>query len=182
MVDNVYVDCATCICRVTAGESTMQYMQSMQYTSKGNATTVVERQEDAWFVPSGPYALIIDDDDSILSVVMLLLEMEGYAGLGISNSQDVLPFLAQAQTEQLPTVILLDLMMPVVSGYDIATTLAQDERLASIPVIVMTADSRVQRAGEIAGAVGLVKKPFQVQMLLAKLAPYLVASTDTDEL
>ena len=157
----------------------MQYMQSMQYTSKGSATTVVEQQGEAWFVPASPYALIIDDDDSILSVVMLLLEMEGYAGLGISNSQDVLPFLAQA--EQLPSIILLDLMMPVVSGYDIATKLAQDERLARIPVIVMTADSRVQRAGEIAGAIDLVKKPFQVHMLLTKLEPYLVASTDTDE-
>lgn len=149
-------------------------VQYMQYTSKGSATTVIEQQGEDWFVPTGPYALIIDDDDSILSVVMLLLEMEGYAGLGISNSQDVLPFLAQAQNEQLPAVILLDLMMPVMSGYEIATKLSRNEQLATIPIIVMTADSRVQRVNDVPGAVDLVKKPFQVQMLLQKLESYLV--------
>lgn len=146
----------------------------MQYTSMGSATTVVEpEQGQKWFVPEGPYALIVDDDDAILSVVMLMLEMEGYAGLGVSNSQDVLPFLKQASPERMPSVILLDLMMPHVSGYDIAFALSQHELFARIPIIIMTADNRVKSVSAIQGATDLLNKPFQMQLLLDKLATYL---------
>ncbi len=154
----------------------------MQYTSMRSVTAVIEHEQGkTWFVPEGPYALIIDDDDAILSVVMLLLEMEGYAGLGVSNSQEVLPFLAQASPEHLPTVILLDLMMPVVSGYDIALNLSQHEKFASIPIIIMTADNRIRDASAVKGATDLVNKPFQIQILIDKLNLYLTAHPETDE-
>lgn len=152
----------------------------MQYTSMGSATTVIE-QGQKWFVPEDPYALIVDDDDAILSVVMLMLEMEGYAGLGISNSQDVLPFLEQALPNHLPAVLLLDLMMPIVSGQDIARKLSQHEAFAGIPIIVMTADNRVRSADAIRGASDLVKKPFQMQLLLEKLDSYLTPHAEAGE-
>lgn len=152
----------------------------MQYTNKGSVTTVVEQGKN-WFVPENPYALIVDDDDAILSVVMLLLEMEGYAGLGVSNSQEVLPFLERALPDHLPTVILLDLMMPVVSGYDIALNLSQHEKFAHIPIIVMTADNRVRSASAVQGATDLINKPFQIQLLIEKLNLYLTRHPVSDE-
>ena len=155
---------------------------SMQYTSMGSVTAVVEQEQGKkWFVPESLYALIVDDDDAILSVVMLLLEMEGYAGLGVSNSQEVIPFLEQASPDHLPTVILLDLMMPIVSGYDIARNLSQHEKFAHIPIIIMTADNRVKSASAIHGATDLVNKPFQIQLLLEKLNRYLTVNPTSDE-
>jgi CheY-like chemotaxis protein len=146
----------------------------MQYTSMTSVTSVVEYEPGKkWFVPDSPYVLIVDDDDGILAVVMLLLEMEGYTGLGASNSVEVVPFLEQVPNDHLPGVILLDLMMPVVSGYDIALNLSQHEKLAHIPVIIMTADNRMKNASEIKGATDLVNKPFQIQLLLDKLKLYL---------
>ena len=154
----------------------------MQYTSMGSVTAIVEQEQGmTWFVPESPYALIVDDDDAILSVVMLLLEMEGYAGLGVSNSQEVLPFLEHATPEHLPTVILLDLMMPIVSGYDIALNLSQHEKFASIPIIIMTADNRVRDVSAIRGATDLINKPFQIQILIDMLNRYLTAHPVSDE-
>jgi CheY-like chemotaxis protein len=155
----------------------------MQYTSMGSVTSVVEQEQGKqWFVPESPYALIVDDDDAILSVVMLLLEMEGYAGLGVSDSQEVEPFLERALPDHLPTVILLDLMMPVVSGYDIALNLSQHEKFAHIPIIIMTADNRVKSASAIQGAADLVNKPFQIQPLLQKLHSYLAVDPDSGDI
>jgi CheY-like chemotaxis protein len=124
-------------------------------------------------LPDHPYALVIDDDDAILSVVMLLLESEEFAGVGLSDSQKVLPFLRQVDTRHLPSVILLDLMMPIVSGYDIAAQLAQDNRLSRIPIVVMTADNRVRGASAVPGATDWISKPFQINTLLSKLENYL---------
>lgn len=177
IVDNVYVDRKMCHRCILLGE-----LIFMQYTSMGSVTAEVEQEQGKnWFVPESPYALIVDDDDAILSVVMLLLEMEGYAGLGVSNSQEVLPFLEYALPDHLPAVILLDLMMPVVSGYEIALNLSRHEKFAHIPIIVMTADNRVQSVSAVRGATDLINKPFQIQLLLEKLNLYLTGYPDSDE-
>jgi len=120
-----------------------------------------------------PYVLTIDDDQSIVDVIHLLLESEGYNGFGISDSQKVPGFLNSLHDNFLPSVILLDLMMPGLSGYEIASTLSQNERYKHIPIIIMTADSRVQGFNGIEGAVGFVAKPFRLDPLLAKLKVYL---------
>jgi CheY-like chemotaxis protein len=120
-----------------------------------------------------PYVLTIDDDKAIVDVIQSLLETEGYNGFGISDSLKVLSFLTSLQDSLLPSVILLDLMMPGLSGYEIARILTQSERYKHIPIIVMTADSRVQSIDAIQGAIGFVAKPFRLDPLLAKLKAYL---------
>ena len=148
----------------------------MQYTSMGNTTTILEREYTSpASTPPTPYALVVDDDDAILSVIMFLLETENYAGLGFTDSPKVLPFLEQLEAEHLPSVILLDLMMPLVTGYELAAQLSQHKRLSHIPIIIMTADSRVSRASAVPGAAEWIGKPFQMQALLTKLAHYLSA-------
>ncbi|GAC1300260.1 MAG: hypothetical protein NVSMB27_40650 [Ktedonobacteraceae bacterium] len=146
----------------------------MQYISMGNTTTTLERTyTTATSTPPGPYVLVVDDDDAILSVIMLLLETENYAGLGFTDSPKVLPFLEQLDGEHLPSVILLDLTMPLVTGYELAAQLSQNKRFAHIPIIIMTADSRVRNASAVPGAAEWIGKPFQMQSLLNKLARYL---------
>jgi CheY-like chemotaxis protein len=120
-----------------------------------------------------PYVLVIDDDKRILDVIQSLLEMEGYNGIGISDSLKVPAFLNALPDHELPAVILLDLMMPGLSGHEIATLLSQIERYRHIPIIIMTANSRVQSCDGIQGAVDFVTKPFRLDPLLAKLQVYL---------
>ena len=120
-----------------------------------------------------PYVLTIDDDKAIVDVIQSLLEAEGYNGFGISDSLKVLSFLNSLRDNLLPSVILLDLMMPGLSGYEIAHILSQNERYKHIPIIIMTADSRIQSSNDIHGATGLVAKPFRLDPLLAKLKAHL---------
>jgi len=147
----------------------------MQYTSMGR-TALVSGEECIGTPVSGdrPYVLVIDDNPAITSVIMLTLEMEGYTGISISDSKKVLPFLQQIEadiTKLMPAVILLDLMMPGVSGYDISAQLAQHPHLAHIPIIIMTADCRVHTASAVPGATDLLSKPFPVDYLPTKLEP-----------
>lgn len=120
-----------------------------------------------------PYVLVIDDDGPIVDVIQFLLETEGYYGIGITDSLKVLHFLDSLNDNLLPSVILLDLMMPGLSGHEIASTLSQNERYRHIPIIIMTADSRIQRFSDIRGARDYVAKPFHLDPLLAKLKVYL---------
>lgn len=140
------------------------------------AFSVSKQEESAGLpqAPNSPYVLIVDDDEAIVSVLMFLLETEQHAGVGLSNSKNVLPFLQQAGPQHLPSVILLDLMMPQLSGYEIAARLSQNEQYAHLPIIIMTADSRVRSADLVAGAHDWVAKPFQLDALLTKLEHYLV--------
>jgi len=120
-----------------------------------------------------PYVLTIDDDEAIVNVILSLLATEGYHGIGITNSLKVLRFLDSLHDNLLPRVILLDLMMPGLSGYDIAANLSQNKRYQHIPIIIMTANSRVQSFSDIQGAVDYVAKPFHLDPLLVKLKSYL---------
>lgn len=124
-------------------------------------------------VPDSPYVLIVDDDEAIITVLMFLLESENHVGVGISDSKKVLPFLQQAGSQRLPAVVLLDLMMPGLSGYEIAAHLSQSEEYRHLPIIIMTADSRVRSASVVSGARDWVAKPFQLDGLLTKLEYYL---------
>ena len=122
-----------------------------------------------------PYVLVIDDDKSILDVIQSLLEIEGHDSVCISDSLKVLAFLNALHDHELPAVILLDLMMPGLSGYEIATLLSQIERYRSIPIVIMTANSRVHGCEGIQGAVDFLTKPFRLDPLLAKLKVYLAS-------
>lgn len=141
------------------------------------ALSVLKREnyDQVSLVPDTPYVLIVDDDEAIISVLMFLLETEQHAGVGLSDSQKVLPFLEQVGTEHLPAAILLDLMMPHLSGYEIAAQLSQSERYAHLPIIIMTADTRVRSAGAVPGAIDWVGKPFHLDDLLSKLERYLAS-------
>lgn len=149
----------------------------MQYTTEGHSILTLN---DASAIPSSeterPYVLVVDDDQAILSVVMFLLETGRYTGLGFKDSERVLPFLEEMGrrgNQHLPALILLDLMMPIVSGYDIARWLVDHEPYDRIPILVMTADARVREKSGVPGVHDFLFKPFPISALISKLEHYL---------
>lgn len=126
-------------------------------------------------VPSEPYILVIDDDPSILSVVSFLLDTEEYPNIALPESSSVLPFLQEVSAlgKRLPSLILLDLMMPILSGYDMAAALSQHPQLSHIPILIMTADHRVKTVSCVPGATDVINKPFHIDVLLSKIEQFL---------
>jgi len=126
--------------------------------------------------------LVADDTYEILSVVMLLLESEGYAGIGFVDSCQVPRFLEEIRVEKaanpcsslrFPSLILLDLMMPVLSGDDLAAWLSQHAEYRHIPLMLMTAHPSIRSLEKLPGVVEILGKPFDIDMLLEKIETHL---------
>jgi CheY-like chemotaxis protein len=133
------------------------------------------RLSDTVELSVGPYALVVDDDEGIREAMIDLLSMEGYDVLCAENGCVALALMQQAALP--PFVILLDLNMPVMDGYQVLAELRQDATRATIPVIVMTAN-RVTHE-DLVGAVGLVPKPVAVDDLLLAVEDAIRKATDS---
>lgn len=107
---------------------------------------------------------VIEDAVEIRVLLKRLLESEGYIVEGASNGQEALEIL-RAQRE-LPAVILLDLMMPVMDGYQFREEQKRDRKLASIPIVVMTADGHIDAKKLRVDAIEALKKPLNASTLI----------------
>jgi len=110
---------------------------------------------------------VIDDEEDIIKIVSFYLEREGFAVRGFSNSE---LFLKAINNETFDCIVL-DLMLPGISGEDLLKILRRDEKTASIPVIVLTAkgeESNIVSVFEI-GADDYVVKPFKGRVLAARV-------------
>jgi CheY-like chemotaxis protein len=109
---------------------------------------------------SAPRILVVEDDDDIRESLQELLQEENYTALPAGNGQQAL---LQLLSDPLPDLILLDLMMPVMDGWQLQTALKQDPRLASIPVIVISASKFSNESFE---AAAFLPKPLDAGVLL----------------
>ncbi|PWH18483.1 MAG: hypothetical protein DDG59_05955 [Anaerolineae bacterium] len=111
--------------------------------------------------------LIVDDDLDTLRLVGLMLQRQGYQILAASNGPQALVL---AEKEQ-PHLILLDIMMPEMDGYEVARRIRANPVTASIPIIMFTAKSQVEDKvlGYEAGADDYITKPTQPRELFAKM-------------
>ena len=111
--------------------------------------------------------LLVDDEPSIVKMVGKRLEVEGYEVLVAMDGQEALK---KAQTES-PTLVILDLMLPKLNGYEVCTMLKQDARYQQIPIIIFSAKSqeRDEKLGMECGANAYVRKPFKAQELLDQI-------------
>lgn len=124
--------------------------------------------------------LVVDDTPTNVSV---LLEILGRNGFRVLVARDGESALEQAQ-HALPELILLDVMMPGLDGYETCRRLKAQTRTATIPVIFMTALSDVQdkvKAFEV-GAADYVSKPFQYEEVLARVRAHLLVARLRHEL
>jgi two-component system alkaline phosphatase synthesis response regulator PhoP len=111
--------------------------------------------------------LAIDDDDDILELIDHNLSREGYRVLKVSSGEQAL----KLAREDSPDIILLDLMLPGVSGFDLCRILKNDGQTARIPIIIVSAKDEVSDvvAGLELGADDYIAKPFSVSLLLARV-------------
>ena len=116
----------------------------------------------------GETVLVVDDDPIIQRLLQMNFEMEGYKVITASDGQEGLD---KVRSER-PDLVVLDVMMPKMNGLEVAAALKDDEELASIPVLLLSAkaqESDVQ-AGIGSGADGYMTKPFEPIELLNRVA------------
>ncbi len=113
--------------------------------------------------------LVVDDETDLREAICTLLESAGHTALAASNGREALERL---RTAGAPCVILLDLSMPVMDGWEFRRVQLDDRELAAIPVIVITADGNApEKAGRLA-AHGFLKKPFLPDELIRTVAKF----------
>ncbi|SIQ61123.1 two component transcriptional regulator, winged helix family [Alkalispirochaeta americana] len=113
------------------------------------------------------YVLIVEDEPDILELVRYNLEKEGFIVRGVSSGEAALN---QVRKDP-PDLVVLDLMLPGVNGWEVCRELKQDTLYRSIPVVMLTArteDSDVVAGLEV-GADDYVTKPFNPKVLMARL-------------
>ena len=113
--------------------------------------------------PIAPTILIIEDEPSTRTLLALTLQAEGYAVRTAANGIDAL---ADLHSQALPQLILLDLMMPVMDGWEFRAQQKTDPRLADIPVVIVSAAEEVGQKAVALRAAGYLQKPVDPNHLL----------------
>jgi excisionase family DNA binding protein len=113
---------------------------------------------------SGPLVLIVDDDPRLREFVRVNLEMEGYSVREAGNAEEGLA----ALEEQPPDLILLDVMMPEVDGFEMLRRVQARHGVDAIPVIMFSGkvDQTALEEGGTGGPAGFIGKPFDPQQLI----------------
>ena len=113
---------------------------------------------------SGPTVLIVDDDAKLREYVRVNLEMEGYSVKEAGSADEGLGVL----DESTPDLVLLDVMMPEVDGWEMLRRVQERHGIGAIPVIMFSGKVDEQAAAEAAarGAQAFIGKPFNPQQLI----------------
>ncbi len=130
---------------------------------------------------SGKRVLVVDDEKDIVDLIRYNLAREGYEVLTARNGEEAL-----AQAGSVPDLVILDVMMPVLDGFETCRRLKQNPRTSSIPVVFLTA-----RSAEVDEVVGLelgaddyIQKPISPRKLVARVKTVLrrreAATGDTE--
>ena len=129
--------------------------------------------------PQRPTVLCVDDDPLVLHFYREFLDRRGYRTLLVA---DGLAGLACAQRER-PDVILLDVMLRGLSGFDICRKLREDPALQDTPIILLTVwdDPSVAVTGRAAGATLTLRKPAEAEAISTAIAEVLGQRTDRPE-
>jgi CheY-like chemotaxis protein len=111
--------------------------------------------------------LIVEDDEDLREMMAQLLTLEGFQTATVANGREALEYLHQAAK---PDVILLDLMMPVMDGWEFRRQQQADPALAPVPVIVLSALDQNRTTN--LDATAFLKKPLDFDRLLSLVRTY----------
>jgi CheY-like chemotaxis protein len=119
--------------------------------------------------PGGP-VLVVEDDVGIRESVCQILEDEGFPTVSACNGKEALATLRTLEPP--PRLILLDLMMPIMNGWEFYELISRDKSVSSIPVVVMSA----QDTDTYAGTLRLLRKPLALDKLLLTVNEFCLVS------
>jgi DNA-binding response OmpR family regulator len=112
--------------------------------------------------------LVVDDDPALLQTISLVLKEQGY---DVSTAEDGHRMLEQLESREPPDLLLLDVLMPHLDGFQLLERLKADERYADLPIMMVSSlpaeDATVRTLG--LGAADYIRKPFRIRELLARI-------------
>jgi len=111
--------------------------------------------------------LVVEDEEDILDIIRITLTREGYRVTGVTSGEEAL----RSVLSRAPDLVLLDLMLPGISGLEVCRRIKGDPRTASIPVIMVTArgeETDIVTGLEL-GADDYIPKPFSNRVLVARI-------------
>ena len=103
--------------------------------------------------------LVVEDEESLLKLESILFTSKGYRVTGVRGGKDALLSIA----EERPDLVVLDIMLPDMDGFEVCRAIKENPDTSSIPVVMLTAkkSSRDLEAGKSAGADAYITKPFK---------------------
>lgn len=104
--------------------------------------------------------LVVEDDDSIREVIKEVLQIEGFAVISVCNGKEAIEVLSKSRN---PCLIILDLMMPVMNGWEFLKAAKANSAIAAIPIVVASAGIDY---GQTVDAERVLKKPIDLNGLL----------------
>lgn len=114
--------------------------------------------------------LIVDNEESITDMMRIYLESLGYSTVACYGGKEAMEILSMQKKFDL---LLLDIMMPHVSGWDVLDFMKEDHQLQKIPVIIITAkindNYQVRKLAEQKNIKGFIMKPFEMDQLEKKI-------------
>lgn len=113
--------------------------------------------------------MVVDDDHDIRASLQEILQDEGYTVVSASDGMEAL---TQLRLGARPQLILLDLMMPIMDGFQFCREVRKDPALSLIPVIVFSADALAEERANACGANGFLSKPTALTDLLRTIQRY----------
>jgi CheY-like chemotaxis protein len=122
-------------------------------------------------VNCGKRVLVVEDDKDVRESVMEALEVGDYRPVGAATGVEALERLRGGAA---PCVILLDMMMPVMDGWEFRAVQRGDPQLAEIPVVVLSAHAGPHAGGAPVDAAEYLRKPVRLETLLSTIERYCV--------
>jgi CheY-like chemotaxis protein len=116
--------------------------------------------------------LIVEDDWDIRDVLTQVLEYEGYEVDAAGNGREAIEYL---ETHPRPGLILLDLMMPVMDGWQFRAEQQRHAEWSTIPVVILSADGNAYQKAATIRAAGYLKKPVELETLLDTVSRHCIA-------
>ena len=112
--------------------------------------------------------MVVDDEPDILATVGQMLELSGYDVVRACDGKECLQILSE--TDINPDLIVLDIMMPDVSGWDVAARIKENPKWNSIPIVFLTAKGDTMSVGMGGMAsVDYIVKPFDIKDLITRI-------------
>jgi DNA-binding response OmpR family regulator len=143
---------------------------------KGYYVRIARRPEEERKRPEGrkPLALVVDDDAHLTKLLQTCFKLEGFATRVAANREQIV---AAFREPAAPDLVLLDVVLPDVDGFDILWRMRQHPALKAVPVIMLTGKATREAVlkGLHGGADGYITKPFDVEVLMSAVKTVLGA-------